>query len=146
MPKMIETRYLLTQTIIHNPVSTSFFHCTLCRILKKDKNKDVGTGLCMIVCLCSILFLSFLAWWHPYIPLHFEEMIFTLVSLIFCRSRGRAQHIWERRNCAAVEGKPNQKWWNVGSFARSRASATPQPFPLRIAQVRTRIHVPARLA
>ena len=47
------------------------------------KKKDVGMGLSMASCL-SIgisLFPLFFMKWHPYIPLHFREMIFPLVPL-----------------------------------------------------------------
>ena len=49
------------------------------------KNKDVGMGLSMTSCLGIGIFLFpfFFMKWHPYIPLHFREMIFPLVPLTF---------------------------------------------------------------
>ena len=49
-------------------------------------NKDIGMLSCSFVYLCCVTtpcLFPFGASSHPYIPLHFEEMIFQLVSTIF---------------------------------------------------------------
>ena len=49
----------------------------------KIQNRDVGMGLWMSLCLGVGIFLFpfFFMHWHPYIPLHFIEMIFPLVYI-----------------------------------------------------------------
>ena len=88
------------QEIIDNPIPTSLFMCyaavllfvgtgdALLRTLVNVytiESKDVGTGLSMISCLgLGIFFFPFFFMkWHPYIPLHFREMIFPLVPHTF---------------------------------------------------------------
>ena len=49
----------------------------------KDNYKDGIMWLCVSLHFNKPLFLLFGALSHPYTPLHFEEMIFPLVSIIF---------------------------------------------------------------
>ena len=88
--------------LIHNPIPTSLFlsspQCISCsqfnvkifflclmhsQQTNKIQNRDVGMGLWMSLCLGVGIFLfpSFFMHWHPYIPLHFIEMIFPLVYI-----------------------------------------------------------------
>ena len=85
--------------LIHNPIPTSLFlsspQCISCsqfnvkmfflclmhsQQTNKIQNRDVGMGLWMSLCLGVGIFLFpfFFMHWHPYIPLHFIEMIFPL--------------------------------------------------------------------
>ena len=58
-----------------NPVPTTSFLI----VAPLEVKKDVGTGLDSRLCL----FPSLLLMCHPYIPLHFIEMLFILVPPIF---------------------------------------------------------------
>ena len=90
--------------LIHNSIPTSlflsspqcisysqfnvkmFFLCPMhSQQTNKIHNRDVGMGLWMSLCLGVGIFLFpfFFMHWHPYIPLHFIEMIFPLSSRLF---------------------------------------------------------------
>ena len=56
------------------PIPLSLFPMTHCLVTVLQRYRDG---------VCSLLFPPFFIICHPYIPLHFEEMIFTLVSPIF---------------------------------------------------------------
>ena len=76
---------------LHSKVAQSYMTPSLylCFIFYKQSwisNKDIGMVSCSFVQLCCVTtpcFFLFGASNHPYIPFHFEEMIFPLVSTIF---------------------------------------------------------------
>ena len=97
--------------LIHNPIPTSLFlsssQCISCsqfnvkmfflclmhsQQTNEIQNRDVGMGLWMSLCLGVGIFLFpfFFMHWHPYIPLHFIEMILPLVYFALADQR----HCW----------------------------------------------------
>ena len=106
-------------------------------ILKQ--NKDVGMGLWMGLYLGVGIFLFpfFFMPWHPYIPLHFIEMIFPLV---YIRMRGsRGQHARKAGGWMLAEPRllSCARGWARG-WRRTRQSASMQRVTKQQRQARRR--------
>ena len=89
--------YIMCQCFYHWP-TTYLVHPRMSQMLnlRKQRCRDG---------VCNPLFASFLMICHPYIPLHFREMIFLLVPLIF--------------HCIWIGARPNKniiRLWNLAQI------------------------------